>query len=105
MRDGRLNETLAFDIADARAKIVPSVADVTLERGHSAALTPAAYAGTGSILAKPMELFPNECKRFLELKCSLTGDESVIGSYEIRSRSRIWSMKFKWRLKKTRRHL
>jgi putative transposase len=46
MRDELLNETLFFDLGDARAKIAAWVADFNLERPHSALgyLTPAAYA-------------------------------------------------------------
>lgn len=46
MRDELLNETLFFDLDDARAKIANWVADYNLRRPHSALkyLTPAAYA-------------------------------------------------------------
>jgi len=48
MRDELLNETLFFDIDDARAKIAVWVADYNGERPHSSLsyLTPAAYAAT-----------------------------------------------------------
>ena len=48
MRDEFLNETLFFDIDDARAKIAVWVADYNGERPHSSLsyLTPAAYAAT-----------------------------------------------------------
>jgi transposase InsO family protein len=48
MRDEFLNETLFFDIDDARAKITVWVADYNGERPHSSLsyLTPAAYAAT-----------------------------------------------------------
>ena len=48
MRDEFLNETLFFDIDDARAKIEIWVADYNGERPHSSLsyLTPAAYAAT-----------------------------------------------------------
>jgi len=48
MRDEFLNETLIFDIDDARAKIEIWVADYNGERPHSSLsyLTPAAYAAT-----------------------------------------------------------
>jgi transposase InsO family protein len=46
MRDELLNETLFFDLDDARAKIANWIADYNLQRPHSALkyLTPAAYA-------------------------------------------------------------
>lgn len=46
MRDELLNETLFFDLDDARAKIAAWVADFNTVRPHSALgyLTPAAYA-------------------------------------------------------------
>ena len=46
LRDELLNETLFFDLDDARAKIAAWVADYNLERPHSSLryLTPAAYA-------------------------------------------------------------
>ncbi|WP_128932045.1 IS3 family transposase [Bradyrhizobium zhanjiangense] len=46
MRDELLNETLFFDLVDARAKIANWVADYNLQRPHSSLkyLTPAAYA-------------------------------------------------------------
>jgi transposase InsO family protein len=46
MRDELLNETLFFDLDDARAKIAAWVADYNLRRPHSSLkyLTPAAYA-------------------------------------------------------------
>src|SRR5246127_4192112 len=46
MRDELLNETLFFDLDDARAKIATWVADYNLRRPHSSLryLTPAAYA-------------------------------------------------------------
>ncbi|MCA1394598.1 transposase, partial [Bradyrhizobium sp. IC3123] len=46
MRDELLNETLFFDLDDARAKIANWVADYNLQRPHSSLkyLTPAAYA-------------------------------------------------------------
>ena len=46
MRDELLNETLFFDLDDARAKIAVWVADYNLRRPHSSLkyLTPAAYA-------------------------------------------------------------
>jgi transposase InsO family protein len=46
MRDELLNETLFFDLDDARAKIAAWVADYNLQRPHSSLkyLTPAAYA-------------------------------------------------------------
>ena len=45
MRDELLNETLFFDLDDARAKIANWVADYNLQRPHSSLryLTPAAY--------------------------------------------------------------
>jgi transposase InsO family protein len=48
MRDELLNETLFFDLDDARAKIAAWVADYNDQRPHSALgyLTPAAYAAT-----------------------------------------------------------
>jgi putative transposase len=48
MRDEFLNETLFFDIDDARAKIAVWIADYNGERPHSSLsyLTPAAYAAT-----------------------------------------------------------
>ena len=46
MRDELLNETLFFDLDDARAKIAAWIADYNLQRPHSSLkyLTPAAYA-------------------------------------------------------------
>ncbi|MBP0113877.1 transposase [Bradyrhizobium vignae] len=46
MRDELLNETLFFDLDDARAKIAGWVADYNIRRPHSSLkyLTPAAYA-------------------------------------------------------------
>ncbi|MDA9523415.1 integrase [Bradyrhizobium sp. CCBAU 11434] len=46
MRDELLNETLFFDLHDARAKIANWVADYNIWRPHSSLkyLTPAAYA-------------------------------------------------------------
>jgi len=46
MRDELLNETLFFDLDDARAKIANWIADYNLQRPHSSLkyLTPAAYA-------------------------------------------------------------
>jgi hypothetical protein len=46
MRDELLNETLFFDLDDARVKIAAWVADFNTARPHSALgyLTPAAYA-------------------------------------------------------------
>src|SRR6478672_5812858 len=46
MRDELLNETLFFDLDDARAKIAHWVADYNIRRPHSSLkyLTPAAYA-------------------------------------------------------------
>jgi putative transposase len=46
MRDELLNETLFFDLDDARAKLAAWVADYNEQRPHSALgyLTPAAYA-------------------------------------------------------------
>jgi transposase InsO family protein len=46
MRDELLNETLFFDLDDARAKIAAWVANYNLRRPHSSLryLTPAAYA-------------------------------------------------------------
>jgi putative transposase len=46
MRDELLNETLFFELDDARAKIANWVADYNLQRPHSSLryLTPAAYA-------------------------------------------------------------
>jgi len=46
MRDELLNETLFFDLDDARGKIANWVADYNLKRPHSSLkyLTPAAYA-------------------------------------------------------------
>jgi transposase InsO family protein len=48
MRDELLNETLFFDIDDARTKIAAWITDYNDERPHSALgyLTPAAYAAT-----------------------------------------------------------
>ena len=48
MRDELLNETLFFDLADARSKVAKWVADYNGERPHSSLkyLTPAAYAAT-----------------------------------------------------------
>jgi hypothetical protein len=48
MRDELLNETLFFDLDDARTKIAAWVADYNDQRPHSALgyLTPAAYAAT-----------------------------------------------------------
>lgn len=50
MRDELLNETLFFDLADARDKIAAWVADYNEQRPHSAIgyLTPAAYAANFS---------------------------------------------------------
>ena len=50
MRDELLNETLFFDLDDARAKIAAWAADYNLDRPHSAIgyLTPAAYAASFS---------------------------------------------------------
>lgn len=46
MRDELLNETLFFDLDDARTKIAAWVADDNIQRPHSSLnyLTPAAYA-------------------------------------------------------------
>src|ERR1700759_4175721 len=48
MRDELLNETLFFDLDDARSKVAKWVADYNEERPHSSLkyLTPAAYAAT-----------------------------------------------------------
>ena len=48
MRDELLNETLFFDLDDARTKIAVWVADYNGDRPHSSLkyLTPAAYAAT-----------------------------------------------------------
>lgn len=48
MRDELLNETLFFDMDDARAKIAAWVEDYNAQRPHSAIgdLTPAVYAAT-----------------------------------------------------------
>ena len=62
MRDELLNETLFFDLDDARAKIAAWVADFNTARPHSALgyLTPAAYAAnftaTGDRLRNPDQL-------------------------------------------------
>ncbi len=62
MRDELLNETLFFDLDDARAKIAAWVADFNTTRPHSALgyLTPAAYAAnftaTGDRLRNPDQL-------------------------------------------------
>ena len=62
MRDERLNETLFFDLDDARAKIAAWVTDFNTARPHSAPgyLTPAAYAAnftaTGDRLRNPDQL-------------------------------------------------
>ena len=62
MRDELLNETLFFDLADARARIAAWAADYNHERPHSALgyLTPAVYAAnltaTGDRLRNPDHL-------------------------------------------------
>ncbi|WP_155251395.1 integrase core domain-containing protein, partial [Bradyrhizobium japonicum] len=62
MRDELLNETLFFDLDDARAKIAAWVADYNGDRPHSSLkyLTPAAYAATftatGDRLRNPDQL-------------------------------------------------
>ena len=62
MRDEFLNETLFFDIDDARTKVAVWVADYNGERPHSSLqyLTPAAYAATltatGARLRNPDQL-------------------------------------------------
>jgi putative transposase len=62
MRDELLNETLFFDLDDARAKVAAWVADFNTARPHSALgyLTPAAYAAsfptTGDRLRNPDQL-------------------------------------------------
>jgi putative transposase len=62
MRDEFLNETLFFDIDDARTKVAAWVADYNDERPHSSLtyLTPAAYAATftatGDRLRNPDQL-------------------------------------------------
>jgi hypothetical protein len=50
MRDELLNETLFFDLDDARAKITAWIADYNGDRPHSSLkyLTPGAYAATRS---------------------------------------------------------
>src|SRR4051794_41509174 len=65
MRDELLNETLFFDLDDARAKLSAWVADYNDQRPHSALgyLTPAAYAAnftaTGDRLRNPDQLRPS----------------------------------------------
>ena len=62
MRDELLNETLFFDLDDARAKIANWVADYNIRRPHSSLkyLAPAAYAAhltaTGDRLRNPDQL-------------------------------------------------
>ncbi|MGH6644925.1 MAG: integrase core domain-containing protein, partial [Bradyrhizobium sp.] len=62
MRDELLNESLFFDLDDARAKIAAWVADFNLQRPHSSLgyLTPAAYAANltamGDRLRNPDQL-------------------------------------------------
>ena len=62
MRDELLNETLFFDLDDARAKLAAWVRDYNDQRPHSALgyITPAAYAATftatGDRLRKPDQL-------------------------------------------------
>ena len=61
MRDGLLNETLFFDLDDARAKIAVWVADYNLRRPHSSLkyLTPAYAAhltATADQLRNPDQL-------------------------------------------------
>lgn len=62
IRDELLNETLFFDLDEARAKIAAWVADFNTARPHSALgyLTPAAYAAdftaTGNRLRNPDQL-------------------------------------------------
>jgi hypothetical protein len=62
MRDEFLNETLFFDLDDARSKVVEWVADYNGERPHSSLKyqTPAAYAATftatGARLRNPDQL-------------------------------------------------
>uniref|UniRef100_UPI0004897742 integrase core domain-containing protein n=2 Tax=Bradyrhizobium sp. Cp5.3 TaxID=443598 RepID=UPI0004897742 len=62
MRDEFLNETLFFDLDDARTKIAAWVADYNDQRPHSSLeyLTPAAYAATltatGARLRNPDQL-------------------------------------------------
>jgi transposase InsO family protein len=62
MRDELLNETLFFDLDDARTKIAVWVADYNGDRPHSSLkyLTPAAYAATftatGDRLRNPDQL-------------------------------------------------
>jgi putative transposase len=62
LRDELLNETLFFDLDDARAKIAAWVADFNTARPHSALgyFTPAAYAAnftaTGDRLSNPDQL-------------------------------------------------
>jgi putative transposase len=62
MRDEFLDETLFFDLDDARAKIAAWVVDFNTARPHSALgyLTPAAYAAkftaTGDRLRNPDQL-------------------------------------------------
>lgn len=62
MRDELLNETLFFDLDDARTKIAAWITDYNDERPHSALgyLTPAAYAAsftvTGDRLRNPDQL-------------------------------------------------
>ena len=62
MRDEFLNETLFFDIDDARTKVAVWVADYNGEHPHSSLqyLTPAAYAATlpatGARLRNPAQL-------------------------------------------------
>jgi len=62
MRDELLNESLFFDLDDARAKIAAWVADFNLQRPHSSLgyLTPAAYAANltamGDRLRNPGQL-------------------------------------------------
>ncbi|BAR54370.1 putative transposase [Bradyrhizobium diazoefficiens] len=63
MRDELLNETLFFDLDDARAKIANWVADYNLQRPHSSLkyLTPAAYAA--HLTARPASPIVRCCTR------------------------------------------
>ena len=64
MRDELLNETLFFDLDDARSKIAAWAADYNLDRPHSAIgyLTPAAYAASLSATHDRLRN-PNQLRR------------------------------------------
>ena len=88
MRDELLNETLFFDLDDARAKIAVWVADYNLRRPHSSLkyLTPAAYAAyrNGRSAAQPRPAPPI-------VRCSTSATRRT----NLRDSNRCW-MKTQW---------